>query len=884
MRNIKKLLALMLVMVMALGMVPMVATASDNGFTDADDIEFVEAAGLLDELGIIQGYTDGSFRPAQSVTRAEAVAFIVRMLLTFDVAQRLPDNRSSFTDVLSNPSTAWAAGEIEYAFGEGIVLGRGEGLFDPQGEVTGIEMAAFLLRALGKGAYNDPATWAFNAVADGTREGILTIGPDVDLSAPANREQIALYTFNSLTVDSEDAVFERNFTIRTNATASSLKTNLDRTTYETFLEALMVGEKLGTFYTLTASQTIDDILDGNFIIQATTREVTPAKGGLLETVFNARKSVTFDDFERPQNEYRTVRGVSREVFTSPVEPIARYTTGQSQATLYTAFGGTGTSVTVSHYIDGEIDIDKTLNRNTTTGSVTGTGRGVVTELYKVGEENRVVSINTYVGEIENVRAASGSTARRVDIADITLGSAVIDYETTNFAARDIVIFTFAGNPGKVQDIKLAPSDLEVTVTSTRGTLTAITSDAGTTATFVAGRSFSFNQNYKIERDITSGDILNLYLDDFGNVVLSRTYQAAVGNFLYVVEVEQESSLFGYGPIYARVVFDDGTDKDIRTSLRQTADSEWQIPADVGAASATATVSSFTGDSGVKGEMEKAIYTYSVNNDVYTLRKMDGTLNSVTYSQKDNTGVSITRGTTAITGFGGSEFGNDNTIYVIGNSTSGYRSYTGFRNIPNVSGAGGSVLLIGNRAVIVFLTGSSVVVPGAGFTFVAGPGTNGSETINGTNVLYTEYNAVIDGVISSTDNPFRTERAFTVAEESFVMGSSISRDSAGLVTAVSGLSAGTLITDLTTIVDALDGGVIGLDDGKYNNSDSLLGTDGPFAVAADASVFRVAKNGTISEGTLSDIEQSTAVDRAVALVINTSTGVITTVFYFNFDLT
>jgi hypothetical protein len=60
----------------------------------------------LYRYNIIAGYEDGSFKPNQTITRAEAVTMINRMLHRGP----LPTKSSSFSDV---PDTYWAIGDIE---------------------------------------------------------------------------------------------------------------------------------------------------------------------------------------------------------------------------------------------------------------------------------------------------------------------------------------------------------------------------------------------------------------------------------------------------------------------------------------------------------------------------------------------------------------------------------------------------------------------------------------------------------------------------------------------------------------------------------------------------------------------------------------------------
>jgi len=74
----KKVLALVLALAMILGCFSFVSAAE---FTDvAKDADYHDAAAVLSDLGVASGYTDGTFKPEKVVTRAEMAAFIVKAL------------------------------------------------------------------------------------------------------------------------------------------------------------------------------------------------------------------------------------------------------------------------------------------------------------------------------------------------------------------------------------------------------------------------------------------------------------------------------------------------------------------------------------------------------------------------------------------------------------------------------------------------------------------------------------------------------------------------------------------------------------------------------------------------------------------------------------
>jgi hypothetical protein len=194
MRSFKKALTMALVFVMAIGLL----TAGALDFTDANDIQYKEAVEVMTGIGAINGYTDGTFRPDGLLTRAEAAKLVTYAILTERVAQYLPSGSSSFTDVATNH---WAVPYIEYCVSKGIINGRGNGIFDPNGNVTAFEIAKMLLTAAGYGQNGEyvGASWSLNVVADAIDNDIFVGSKATNYGAPATREEAALYVFNGLT-------------------------------------------------------------------------------------------------------------------------------------------------------------------------------------------------------------------------------------------------------------------------------------------------------------------------------------------------------------------------------------------------------------------------------------------------------------------------------------------------------------------------------------------------------------------------------------------------------------------------------------------------------------------------------------------------------------
>jgi hypothetical protein len=94
----------------------------------------------LDQAGIITGFADNTFRPFQSMTRAQMATVIARSLGLGSVQ---PDGRFSDVTIATGH-----AGHIHAVAEAGIVSGYPDGTFRPEQAVPRDQMATFLARAL----------------------------------------------------------------------------------------------------------------------------------------------------------------------------------------------------------------------------------------------------------------------------------------------------------------------------------------------------------------------------------------------------------------------------------------------------------------------------------------------------------------------------------------------------------------------------------------------------------------------------------------------------------------------------------------------------------------------------------------------------------------
>ena len=213
MRNLKRALSLALAAIMLVGMMVVSASAASyNNLTDKDEIVNKDAVSMLVSLGIIEGKPDGSYAPTENVDRAQMAKMLsVIMNKGVDNSALYQSVNSGLTDITSN----WAKGHINYCYTTGIIAGRGNGKFDPSATVTALEAAKMLLVAVGY----DPAIegfegadWAINVSVRADEQGIFE-GFTKDLSAPLNRDDAALLIYNALDVEMIESYTTNNYPI-----------------------------------------------------------------------------------------------------------------------------------------------------------------------------------------------------------------------------------------------------------------------------------------------------------------------------------------------------------------------------------------------------------------------------------------------------------------------------------------------------------------------------------------------------------------------------------------------------------------------------------------------------------------------------------------------
>ena len=299
MRNLKRTLSLLLAVVMVIGMMVVGASAASSDFTDSDEITNTEAVGVMTALGVFEGTDSGAFDPSGTLTREQAAAIICRMLLGDD-AESLTTNSVVFSYVATD---RWSAGYIGYCAQQGILAGTGNGTFDPEGELTGLEtLEADMVTYSGSGSTNVTTPDGTTVVITGSATEVSNNRSDDYRTVSDDRDEVQQfceYYFPNLTKNSsgEDAFGRPSVTWWDNRTEIG-------TFSETPEASFTAGADMGDIYDAVGRDAYNAVSDGDadltvvvngdtvsspdlddYIVRSSTSDAEGTGRGILTEVF-----------------------------------------------------------------------------------------------------------------------------------------------------------------------------------------------------------------------------------------------------------------------------------------------------------------------------------------------------------------------------------------------------------------------------------------------------------------------------------------------------------------------------------------------------------------------------------------------------------------------
>ena len=361
----KKLLAMVLALVMTLSLaVSASAVKADEKINE----DYAEAVAVLNGMGVFKGYEDGSFKPENKITRAE-VATIIYRIYTKDVAKNdksgLYASYNKFTDMAG---AGWAAGYIGYCANAELVKGYPDGTFKPSGNVTGYEVLAMILRAVGYDKNNEftGADWALNVAKYAEQLGILkNVAKTTDLSAPATRELVAEILFRAI--------------------QSPMVTYTAAFGYQ---NVGLNGDKDGKIFQNNVS-----IGMKNFGLDYINTE---------NDIWGRPTKVWFDATDTKDGKYK--KGTSTVYATIAATPDATFNVATSECDICEALGVKKTTTIVEKYTNGTPDLKYNKDIVATVTKATLGEQGQQIEFYEVKGGYRMVVIDTYLAYVNEVVA------------------------------------------------------------------------------------------------------------------------------------------------------------------------------------------------------------------------------------------------------------------------------------------------------------------------------------------------------------------------------------------------------------------------------------------------------------------------------------------------
>ena len=822
----KKFLSVALALAMTLSLVVVGASAKD--FTDNSKVNHKEAVTVMNKLGIVSGYTDGSFKPEGNITRGAAAKIICYSALGSTTADALACDVAPFKDVSTKNVFA---PYIAYCVNAKIVDGYTDGTFKPTASVSGYAFAKMLLTALKiEGTYTG-ANWSVNVAQAAMKAGLFSgIDSTVVYSKAATRDNACQMAFNALFFGKDESTTSVKYVV-TESGVNHI--------YDTFAEAQAALATAGSSYqgTMTVTETI-------------------TKGSLADTVFNLKKltTATSDEFGRPSTTYqqKNSKGNYVDLAAFNDSPVATYTGAVSASELYNKLGyaavidgatsyysvATNGTKKTSGYIKGDM--------NTATGDITVSaktvalgGTGIVTEIYATSTTNHyiVIQVRPTLAKVTSVvKTAATSTTGAYTTYTIN-GVACKVFSSVVNASTDVDNVTIDGTIAKDSWVIITGNDdAGYTVTPAKlvtGKLTGYNSSAD--AYTIDGTAYVKSDAVAgtgVTSELTAFNTTATYaLDTYGNVVGAVTVTVPT-NYVFVLTAAKASYL---NTTTNRV--EDVAEATIITTDGKLSTIKVNAPTDASDL-----------DGNTAGGQTKGLFSYTVTTDgKYTLTQ-------VTTAVKDTLTpampvATVAKGSVVLNDADGLKLYADaaTKFYVAQKNTSsvytGVTSYVGYSNVPSMTVPGNAIALDSNGdgiADVVFMDASELTGVSASYVYVTG-----SYTSDGTTKT---YDVVVNGAAS--------KMALTD-----VAGAGLYKVTNGKATAV-------------TDTAALD--IVAGTDGKYTNTyftyeNGLLKTcataDGTYAVLAPVTaatpVYTLA-NGTCTATTAADLSAATGTQVIVAV--------------------
>ncbi|MDW7651309.1 MAG: S-layer homology domain-containing protein [Bacillota bacterium] len=405
-----KLLSVILVLAMMFTMVAFAGAASFPDVSGDTDAAVTRLAGL----GILAGYPDGTFKPDNSITRAEFAKVAVLTMGLETTADLLMNVNSKFADVEAGK---WYTGYVNVATNLNVLKGYPDGTFKPDAYISEAEAITIILRLLG---YNDELSgdWPFDYIVQGNQLGI--IGSGFNASGNAKRGSVAVWV--SKAIDETLVTYDKD--------ADTFKDVAD-TAKDTLLEKAFAGKYVEDHQVVSVIRGADDAdyhtLDGADV----SKNVKVANGtfgaGLVNHIVNYTTK-TIDSDEVIVSIAVTSTSVTGK--TSKLDTTnKKITIGSTTYTYTTTSAPADGTENVTAYVNSKGKIYKFVVGAIKSGEILGKSTTSTTTDGTTTVENKL----TVSGTVYEILASDASITRNgaaATFADLQVGDEV-DYKVTD---------------------------------------------------------------------------------------------------------------------------------------------------------------------------------------------------------------------------------------------------------------------------------------------------------------------------------------------------------------------------------------------------------------------------------------------------------------------
>ena len=758
----KKFLSLALALVMAISLVTVAASAKD--FSDKSKITYTEAVSTLTGIGVIDGYTDGSFGPSGNITRGAAAKIICNLVLGPTTAAALGTTTAPFKDV---PTSNTFAGYIAYCSAQGIINGYSDGTFRPSETVTGYQFLKMLLGALGYDATIEGfvgTNWSINVAKLASNLGLTKGNTNFTGNKAMTREEACLYAYNTLKATMVEYESKGQTIVVNGVTISQ------------------GASKASDVYNSTST-------DGNIYVSG----YTEGKDHLMqfaEKYFTDLKMTsTTDDLGRTADKW-TYKGAKIGTYTSATAAVS-FTASTKESEVKTALTDYSYSATaVPVYYNGK---DTTaIMSNAAIAALTGNGT-----LVEVFTSNSVVSkvvvAQAYLGKVTSVDTKNEKITVQLNTANgtktITDSTGYGTYVKDDYVMVVPAYATAANAPASIATAADAQDILTITAaTKATGKITAVKTGKylimdGTTYNFAAQQVNGFTASVNNVADT------DIYVDAYGYVV-DCTASAASGNYLYLAKSWAATDDYGNPAIKAQAVLSDGT---ITTVVVSKVDTKTAVAegASAQASEKAATV---------------GLYRYNTSNSKYELTSTDSYMVGPTTTTIESTTAQVSN----------CYFTDASNMIVISGTAGTDLKAAKYTGKHTTSGSAACYIITtkasGNTISTIFVVGTDVVTSSTDLVYCNDASSKGTISAGGTN--YTAYDLYVNGKSMTV-----ASKTVPTAAKFYTYGV----DTNGVYTLTEKTSGVVLNTALTSIFNSQYITITGTDlaNGNYSASDAII---------------------------------------------------------------